>query len=54
MVRVVVCLGPWRERAIGGPEVNQRLHGFQFLRLQHIESASCQDKVAETTVKLFL
>lgn len=54
MVCVVVRLGPGWEGAVGSPEVDQRLHRLQLLRLQHVEGAGCQDKVAEAAVELFL
>lgn len=51
-VGVLVSLGLGRKRAVGGPQVNQRLHGFEFMGPEHIEGGGSEDKVAEAAVEL--
>lgn len=53
-VGVFVCLGIGREGAIGGPEVNERLHRFQGRGLEHVQRRGRQQEVAETAVELLL
>jgi hypothetical protein len=54
MVGIVVGLRSRREGAVGGPKIDQRLHGLKLLRLEHIEGASRQDEVRKTAVELLL
>ncbi len=53
-VRILVCLGLGREGAARSPQIDERLHGFQLLRLEHVESGGRQDEVAEAAVQLLL
>lgn len=54
MVRVLVSLRAGRESAIGCPKVDQRLHRFQLLRLEHVQRAGGQHEVTEAAVQLLL
>lgn len=53
-VGILVCLGLGREGSIGGPEIDQRLHGLQLGGLEHIQGGSSQDEMGEATVELLL
>lgn len=50
-VRILVSLGLGREGTIGGPKVDQRLHGLELMRLEHVEGRGGQDEVAEAAVE---
>ena len=49
-IGVFVRLGFGREGAVGSPEVDERLHRLQFIRLEHVEGRSRKDKVGEAAV----
>lgn len=51
-IGVLVRLGLWWEGSVGGPEIDQRLHGLKLGGLEHVEGSGCQDKVREATVEL--
>lgn len=51
-VCVFVGLGFGRESTIGGPKIDQWLHGLELMRPEHIESGGGENKVAEATVEL--
>lgn len=53
-VGILVSLGLRWECAVGRPKVDKRLHGFQLMRAQQIESRGGKDKVGEATVELLL
>lgn len=44
-VGILICLGLGRESSVGGPKIDQRLHGLQLSGLEHIQSRSRQDEV---------
>lgn len=50
--RIRLTLG--RKRPIRGPQVNQRLHGLQLVRLQQVQRRRRQDEMAEAAVELLL
>ena len=49
-----ICAALGGECAVCGPEINQRLHWVQLMRLQHLQRHSSEDKVREAAVELFL
>jgi len=53
-VGILICLGLGREGSIGGPEIDQRLHGLQLGGLEHIQGGSSQHEMGEATVELLL
>lgn len=53
-VRILIGLRLGRESSIGGPEVDQRLHRLQLMRLQQVQGRSSEDEVAEAAVKVVL
>lgn len=53
-IGVLVCLGLGRERAIGRPEIDERLHWLKFLRPEHVKRRRREDEVAEAAIQLLL
>lgn len=51
-VCVFIGLGLGRESAIGGPKIDQRLHGLELMRSEHVEGGGGENKVAEAAVEL--
>lgn len=49
-----VSLGLLREGAGSGPKINQRLHGLQLVRLEHVDLGGGEDEVAEAAVECLL
>lgn len=53
-VGIFVGLGLGRECSVGGPEIDQGLHGFELVGSEHVERCCGQDEVTEATVELLL
>lgn len=53
-VRHLVGLGLGREGAVGGPEVDEGLHGLELVGPQQVEVGGGQQEVAEAAVELLL
>lgn len=53
-VCVLVGLALGGERAVGGPHVDEGLHGLELVGFEQIEGRGREDKVTEATVELLL
>lgn len=53
-VGILIGLALGREGAVGGPEVEEGLHGLQLGGLEQVEGGGGQDKVGEAAVELLL